>query len=311
MARVVSTLIVVGLLAGTAAAFAVTERLKLQSSPISRTKIGQVFSPTCDCSTDRARLAFRLATRDHVTLAIVDSQGTPVRTLLNDRPLKGYYRFGWDGRDSDGQIVPEGNYRLRIQLSDLGRTFLAPAPIQVDTTAPKLASVRVRPRIFSPDGDKRVDKVQVSYRLSEPARVFLRTNGTPRVRTQIRSDGGKLFWYGRALGRSLRTGNYRLELSARDEAGNTSKPVKAGRVRLRYIQIQGERIRGVAGRRIRAFDLDRRAVVHLAGRQALGRRPEAGARDPAAQGRTAPPRRRGARPPRRGAGRRPQGGRED
>lgn len=253
MARVVSIVIVVGLLAGTAAAFAVTERLKLQSSPISRTKIAQVFSPTCNCRSDRARLAFRLAKRDHVTLAIVDSQGTPVRTLLNDRPLEGYYRFGWDGRNGDGEVVPEGNYRLRIQLSDLGRTFLAPAFIQVDTTAPKLAGVRVRPHVFSPDGDQRSDKVLIRYRLSEPARVFLRTNGTLRVRTKIRSDGGKLYWYGRALGRSLRTGNYRLELSARDEAGNKSRPVPAGRVRLRYIQIQGDELDGVTGRRIRAF----------------------------------------------------------
>jgi flagellar hook capping protein FlgD len=253
VARVVSIVIVVGLLAGTAAAFAVTERLKLQSSPISRTKIAQVFSPTCNCGTDRARLALRVAKRDHVTLAIVDSQGTPVRTLLNDRPLEGYYRFGWDGRNGDGEIVPEGNYRLRIQLSDLGRTFLAPALIQVDTTAPKLAGVRVHPHVFSPDGDQRADKVLVRYRLSEPARVFLRTNGTLRVRTKIRSDGGKLYWYGRSFGRSLRTGNYRLELSARDEAGNTSPPVTAGRVRLRYIQIQGDRLEGVAGRRIRAF----------------------------------------------------------
>jgi hypothetical protein len=253
VARVVSIVIVVGLLAGTAAAFAVTERLKLESSPISRTQIAQVFSPVCNCSTDRAKLAFRLARRDHVTLAIVDSQGTPVRTLLNDRPLDGYHRFTWDGRNGDGQIVPEGNYRLRIQLSDLGRTFLAPALIQVDTTAPKLAGVRVQPHVFSPDGDFRSDKVLIRYHLSEPARVFLRTNGTLRVRTKIRSDGGKLYWYGKALGRPLRTGNYRLELSARDEAGNTSKPVTAGRVRLRYIQIQGDGLQGVTGRRIRAF----------------------------------------------------------
>jgi flagellar hook capping protein FlgD len=260
LARVVSTLLVVGLLAGTAAAFAVTERLKLATSPISRVKVAQAadtrqksFSPVCECSSDRALLAFRLAKRDHVTLAIVDSQGTPIRTLLNDRPLVGYHRFTWDGRNGDGEVVAQGKYRLRIQLSDLGRTFLAPALIQVDTTPPLLTGVRVRPLVFSPDGDQRADKILIRYRLSEPARVLLSINGKLRVRTKIRSDGGKLYWYGRIGGRSLRTGYYRLVLEARDEAGNMALPITVGRVRLRYIQIQGEEVDGVAGRRIRAF----------------------------------------------------------
>lgn len=257
-ARILPTLIVLGLLVGSAAAFAVTEGLKLETSPISRTRIGRpdgpaVFSPVCDCDTDRVRLAFRLAKPDRVTLAIVDSEGNPVRTLLLDRRLEGFHRFTWNGRDDLGKVVPQGPYRLRIQLSDLDRTFLPPKAIQVDTTAPKPTVTSVRPLVFSPDGDHRSDHIVVGYRTSEPARAFLTTNGTPRVRSRIRPAGGQLYWYGKANGRSLRTGSYRLGLVARDRAGNTSKPVPAGRVRIRYIQIQGDVFQGETGRRTHVF----------------------------------------------------------
>ena len=51
--RVLSTVLVLGLLVGTAAAFAVTERLKLVPSPIIAPKVTEAFSPVCDCPTTR------------------------------------------------------------------------------------------------------------------------------------------------------------------------------------------------------------------------------------------------------------------
>ena len=49
MPRVLSTLLVVSLLGGTAAAFAVTQGLKIEPSPILAPRIDKVFSPVCDC----------------------------------------------------------------------------------------------------------------------------------------------------------------------------------------------------------------------------------------------------------------------
>jgi hypothetical protein len=253
LARFIPTLIVLGLLGGTAAAFAVTEGLKLEKSPVARTRIDPVFSPVCDCAKQRARIAFRLAKADGVTLSIVDSSGRHIRTLLLDRRIQGFHRFTWNGRDDAGRIVPQGTYKVRIQLSDLDRTFDPPNAIQVDTTAPTITPTTVGPAVFSPDGDHRADKIAVGYKLSEPARVFLDVNGHTRIRSKIRPDGGRVFWYGIVSKRALRAGRYRLELLARDRAGNTSQPAAAGFVHIRYIKIVGDVIEGRTGRRTRVF----------------------------------------------------------
>ncbi len=253
MRRFIPTLIVLGLLAGSATALAVTEGLKLQKSPISKTGIDDVFSPVCNCASDVARIAFRLAKPDRVTLSIIDSAGRPVRTLILDRRIEGFQRFAWNGRDDVGRIVPQGTYNVRIQLSDLDRTFFPPNGIRVDTTPPKIEPTRVRPPVFSPDGDLQADKVVIGYRLNEPARVFLRVNGKTRIRSKVRPDGGRLFWFGVVGGRALPAGPYRLELLARDRAGNTSAPAAAGTVHIRYLTVVGDVIQGQAGRRTRVF----------------------------------------------------------
>ena len=53
MARIASTVLVVALLAATAAAFALTQGLKNQPAGIFGTKVERgVFSPVCDCDSD-------------------------------------------------------------------------------------------------------------------------------------------------------------------------------------------------------------------------------------------------------------------
>ena len=79
MARIATTVLVLGLLGGTAAAFAVTEGLKLEPSPILSPRIAKVFSPACDCPTRVAEIAFRLRKPDNIRVQIVRG-GTVVRT---------------------------------------------------------------------------------------------------------------------------------------------------------------------------------------------------------------------------------------
>ncbi|MGH3032275.1 MAG: hypothetical protein ACRDNE_16220, partial [Gaiellaceae bacterium] len=72
MRRVVVTLLVLALLVATAAAFAVTEALKLEPSALSRPRLDRIFSPTCACPQSTARLAFRLREADTIDAVIVD-----------------------------------------------------------------------------------------------------------------------------------------------------------------------------------------------------------------------------------------------
>jgi flagellar hook capping protein FlgD len=248
--RLLSVVVVVFLLGGTAAAFAVTQGLKLERTPVLSPSISKTFSPVCECDRDRAQIGFRLREGDNVTLQVVDGDGDVVRTLFAGR------RFGavkleeaWDGRGDDGQVVPDGDYRPRVRLADAHRTIVFPNEMRVDTVKPQVERFSVSRRVFSPDGDLRADGVSVAYGLDERARVRLLVNGKPRVRKRGQAQTGAIQWYGRFRGRPARPGTYALALVAVDEAGNRSRRVPAGPVRVRYIELGLDTIRVQAGRR--------------------------------------------------------------
>lgn len=264
------------LLGGTAVAFALTEGLKLEHSPISRTRVDKVFSPVCHCPTRVARIAFRLRDPDTLTVAIVDAGSKVVRTLLDRRSFnRGLHGFSWNGRGDDGAILPDGAYRPRLRLGRGRRTIVLPNPIRLDTRPPHVRILSVGPRTFSPDGDGRADGVVVRYRLDEPARALLLVDGVQRVRTLRVRVLDRLEWFGKDGGRTLPPGTYRLALAAEDLAGNRSRPTPARPVLLRYIALAGP-ARAPAGSAVRFhISTDARAyrwrlgAAHGAGRGPL------------------------------------------
>jgi FlgD Ig-like domain len=231
-------LVVVFLLGGTAAAFAVTQGLKLEKSPVLSPRIDKTFAPGCDCAKETARVSFRLREGDRVTLQIVDADGEVVRTLIQGQRF-GAARLspGWDGLDDAGRVVPDGDYRPRVRLADAHRTIVFPNEIRVDTERPRVERFSVSRRVVSPDGDGRADGVSVSYRLSEPGHGILLVNGRERAYTRFQRPEASVQWYGRRLGRGVRPGTYSLALAVEDTAGNRSEPVAAGTVRVRYLEL--------------------------------------------------------------------------
>ena len=239
MARHLRTILVLLLLAGTAAAFVVTEDLKLEPDPIARPRITPTFSPVCRCDTQTARIAFRLRQPDRLTLSIADSQGRVVRTLLqNARFGRGNHEFGWDGRDENGRVVPQGSYQASVELGKLNRTIGFPRLIRVDTTPARLEVTRLRPRLISPDGDGRADSLTIRYKANEPVEALLLVNRRQEVRAKLRRSGA-LVWSPRGRKR----GSYRLAVATIDQAGNRSRPTQAYDVRIRYVDIAATVIR--------------------------------------------------------------------
>jgi hypothetical protein len=237
--RHLRTILVLVLLAGTAAAFVVTEDLKLEPDPIARPRITPTFSPICRCDQQTAQIAFRLRREDRLTLRIADDQGRVVRTLLTKARFgRGNHRFGWDGRDDRGQVVPEGGYRASVELEKLDRTIEFPRDMVVDTTPAEITVTRVRPRRISPDDDGRADFVSIRYEVNEPAHALLLSNGRREGRTALRRSG-ILQWSPRGRKR----GSYPLRVSALDAAGNRSPAVGPYDVRIRYVNIAAEVIR--------------------------------------------------------------------
>ncbi|MGI9112014.1 MAG: FlgD immunoglobulin-like domain containing protein [Gaiellaceae bacterium] len=250
MARLASTVLVVALLAATATAFTLTQGLKLEQSPIFGTDVDKVFSPICGCESDRAKISFRLREADRVDVALIDSDGEIVATPVEgERFDRGRVVVRWDGLGADGQPLPEGEYRPRVRLREERRTTVLPNPIEIDLTAPRIVGTGVMPRIISPDGDRRADRLTVTYLLSEPARALLIVGGTKRVETRFPRERDTLAWFGRVDGRSVRPGAYPLQLRARDPAGNLGDAVQLAPVTVRYVSLGRERIVATGGTR--------------------------------------------------------------
>ena len=242
--------VVVFLLGGTAAAFAVTQGLKLEKSPVLSPRITKTFSPMCKCDSDNADVDFKLRKGDRVTLEVVDGDGAVVRTLFRNRRFPaGRLDAGWDGRGKTGRVVPDGDYRPRVRLADAHRTIVFPNEMKVDTAKPRIEHFSLSRRVFSPDGDGRADGVSLSYELSERGRVRLLVNGKQRVRKLGQAPAGALQWFGKFRGRPVKPRLYRLELVAIDDAGNHSRRVFAGSVRVRYLELGLDTIRARAGTR--------------------------------------------------------------
>jgi len=275
LARWPQLLIVLVLLGATAAAFAVTERLKLERSPITGTKVDRVFSPVCECARDVSVVSFVLRRRETVTLDILDRNGRSVQTVVRSRrEPAGRVSYTWDGLDNAGRVVSEGVYRPRVRLRRNGRTIVLPNPIRVDTTAPVITLLRVFPRVFSPDGDGRRDRVTATYRIDERARAVMLVDARQRVQSKFQRVKGKLVWFGRTNGRTVSPGLYEIRLRAADRAGNRSMRTRAVPVRVRFVALSRERIEVVAGKRfsVRVLtDADSYGWL-FAGERGVGRR---------------------------------------
>ncbi len=274
MARILPTLLVLALLGCTAAAFAVTEGLKLEKSPITDTVVGKLLAPTCGCENNRLSIQFVLRKRDRLTVAMVNSNGDVVRTVARSRPARrGSQQFIWKGRDASGRVLPDGTYRPRVHLAREHRTILFPNRVRLDATPPAIKLVSVKPRVFSPDGDFRSEVVRISYRTNEKARAVLYLDGDRRTTVKRYLRAGKFDWGGKAA-RNLPAGTYRVYLRAIDLAGNLSKPTRALVVRIRYVEVRPHVLTARSGARIgfRVLTDAKRYTWHLANMHRVGHR---------------------------------------
>ena len=248
MQRVLTTATLVGLIVATAAAFAITERLKLVKSPITGTRISTVFSPTCGCPRKQAKISVKFRHRDVITVSILDAGLHPLRTLVVGETVpRGRSVFRWEGLTDFGDRAPEGTYRVQIHLERQHRTILFPNRIRLDTTAPEVLDAHATRAQFSPDGDHRADTVSIRYILSERARAAVYLRGRRIILSRSHQTHGSVTWTGRIEGQVLPPGVVTLTVGAIDDAGNVTPVSKRARVpvEIRYITIANHRITGV------------------------------------------------------------------
>lgn len=252
MQRLLTTATIAGLLIATAAAFAITERLKLTKSAVYGTKVSRGLSPTCGCARGKAQVSFKLRKHDDLTVSVLNVHNEEVALLASQSFPKGLVRLKWNGRDDLGKRAPDGTYLVRIHLSGAHQTITLPNRILVDTTAPQILTVSRNRDVFSPDGDKQADFVRLTYQLSKPARVILYLDGKQVLKSFHHPQSGGVSWYGTSDDAVLPAGTYTLEMGAVDPFGNSTPVAERFRVtvQIRYITIAAHRVTVAAGHRL-------------------------------------------------------------
>jgi len=152
----VARLVFAALVIACFAAFALTQRLKHSPTAVQEFDITPYFSPYPSGRFKQARISFKLAQANDVTVTVINSSGDTVATLVRNHPLARYKQLSlrWNGHrgtarryntlrspaglivlvpENTGAIAPAGEYRVRIALrhhgpvlSTLSLTLVAP-----------------------------------------------------------------------------------------------------------------------------------------------------------------------------------------
>jgi FlgD Ig-like domain len=271
--RVLTTVTLLGLLVATAAAFAITEHLKLIKSPVYGTLVSKVLSPVCHCADRKATIRIRLRHRDDVTVTIVNSAHETVATIASGRPVEPHQPvlFAWDGRTDTGTLAPDGVYHPWVHLAHARRTFRFTNRIVLDTQAPRIISASDRRGILYPGSRQ---KLAIHYVFSEPAHAVVYLGRHRILLGRQTRPHGKVEWDGELDGKALHAGTYVLSVGAVDRAGNETPPAKRRSVTavVRYIEIapRSVEVRARARFAVRVDTQAPRYAWRFAGRHGTG-----------------------------------------
>ena len=252
MQRVFTTVTLLGLLVATAAAFAITEHLKLIKSPVFVTEVSngagkptKLFSPVCRCPNSRARITIRLRHHDHVTVTIVDADSQQVATIASDKSVGGHapQHFVWDGRTADGTLAPDGVYHPWVTLSHARWTGRFTNNITLDTTPPEASATGGKPDHVFFAGPGRTVAINYTFSKNAHAVVYLGLRPTTLGRTTQTAGQGQVG--GDGWRQVASRGDATPSRSVRkDRAGNRTPAEKRMTVKVdvRYVELTPERV---------------------------------------------------------------------
>ena len=135
-------------------------------SPLTALAKPALITPNGDGRSESTLVRYKLREPSLVTATVVDAAGLPLTTLFVQQKLAGSYSFRWNALG-----LPDGRYGIVISARNaFGIDTTATLAMIVDRT---LASFRVSPQVFSPNGDGRLETTRFRFTLYAPARVTL------------------------------------------------------------------------------------------------------------------------------------------
>lgn len=166
---------------------------------------------------------------DTLAVTIEDAATSQVYdTVFFSSPLiAGEYSAMWDGTDSLGTPLPEGEYTLRLREALSGTAEEVTRTVIIDITSPVITIDRIEPGTFSPGYPDTTADVEVYYIVSgfeegagAHAMITGPSGGGTFIPLDVTGDGeSSLEW---KPGAGSDAGLYTIELTIEDEAGNST-----------------------------------------------------------------------------------------
>jgi FlgD Ig-like domain len=235
MTRPLVRAVFAALVIATIGAFFLTQQLKGDFPLVIRfaTKPAH-FSPNGDGVRDSSRIGFDLSEPASVSFMVVDAEGSEVRRIVEDRRLAGdaKHRFTWDARDDDGNLVPDGTYRMRVVRRDESRVIDSTKKITVDRRPPRVTLLSAEPSVIATGLPGETPSVRLRYRGPKnkaPIYRVFRTGAPPEIVRRFRGDRSRTgTWDGEVSAGPERTepapeGDYAFTVAVRDRAGNLTE----------------------------------------------------------------------------------------
>ncbi|WP_460056195.1 FlgD immunoglobulin-like domain containing protein [Spirochaeta dissipatitropha] len=201
--------------------------LNTEETPVLITSNHDAFSPSS--YKDTISIIPNLRKNDDIeyfVFEILDSEDNIVRTSRGSDVLTS--PFVWDGRSSDGFVLPDGRYRSRLEILYLNGNLEEAYTdyFVLDTVAPA-AEIAAEYLLFSPDGDGRRDVVPFTQsNLTDDYWIgSIRTMAGEVIREYRWGSNLRDFtWDGTdSEGNLLPDGSYYYELRSEDAAGNRTQ----------------------------------------------------------------------------------------
>ena len=194
--------------AGGAAALAVLEAATTPSA----------ITPNADGQADSAAISFRLTAPANVTVQVVDAAGAVLATPVD----RVWARAGPVSATVDGTLLPDGRYDVVV---DARREDGAQATVAVPLLVSRnLGTVAATPTPFSPNGDGRKDRVELTFSVAAPVearvRVFREGRGVASLlAAPVPAGTQRLSWTGVRQSGPVRDGEYTALVEVLDPSG--------------------------------------------------------------------------------------------
>ncbi len=225
------------------------------------------FTPNGDGSDDQTTISFSLTAAAVVSAVVLDSTGAPVVTLLPEQTLPaGPVSLSWSGALADASQAPDGTYRLVVTAHGAKKDVAKSLAVVVDRS---LGGLALSGPAISPNGDGRLDSVEIGFDLVRPAEVRVRLldaegRSVARLFAGALPGGGRqtLSWDGHKRGGRVRDGLYAVEVETTTELG-TRRLVQALAVDTKPPEVNVLSVRSRGGATKLLFDLSEPAHLKV------------------------------------------------